>query len=95
MATDDRLRVPFAEFFLDLLTVDAALHGRSPAQQASTLACEQLSENQTQIRQMVEYLASKRGLSFDDLWLQFLQGRYQKMTDEELAELRSLTSPNG
>ena len=81
---DDRPRIAaLSEFYEDLLEVDSALTGRTTATQATSLLCAKLQEREPKIKDRVRYLAAKRGLTFEDMWLRILQGRYEKMATEE------------
>ncbi|WP_414754273.1 hypothetical protein [Anabaena sp. CCY 9910] len=81
---DERLAIPsLGEYDNDLLTVDAWVSGRTKVVQAQSLLCSQLQERDTLIRQRVEYLAKKRGISFDEMWEQILNGTAQKITPGE------------
>lgn len=91
MAKDDRPRIsPLGEWYDDLLTVDSAINGRSEAQQATSLLCAKLQERQEKIKERVRYLAAKRGLTFEEMWLQILKGNYRRLTAEELQELNRI-----
>jgi DNA-directed RNA polymerase sigma subunit (sigma70/sigma32) len=88
---DDRPRISeLGEWYEDLLTVDSQINRRSEAQQAASLLCAKLQERESKIKERVRYLAAKRGVTFEEMWLQILKGGYQKMTSEELAELNSI-----
>lgn len=85
---DDRLRISsLGEWYDDLLTIDAAINGRSPAQQGASLLCAKLQEREARVKKRVQYLAAKRGIPADEMWAKILKGDYRKMTDEELAEV--------
>ena len=91
MAKDDRLRVAsVGEWYEDLLTIDAIVNGRTESQQASSLLCSKLQERQERIKERVRYLAAKRGVTFEEMWLQLLKGNYRKLTTEELQELSAI-----
>ena len=88
---DDRLRISsLGEWYDDLLTVDSAINGRSPAQQGASLLCAKLQEREEKIKARVAYLATKRGLSFEVMWLQILQGTYWKLTNEEVEDIKTI-----
>lgn len=96
MARDERPRIAnLGEWYEDLLTVDSAINGRSEAQQGSSLLCAKLQEREEKIRQRVRYLAAKRGVTFEEMWLQLLKGSYRKLTDTELKELAELPPFDG
>jgi len=91
MAKDDRPRIsPLGEWYEDLLTVDSVINGRSEAQQSTSLLCAKLQERQDRIKERVRYLAAKRGVTFEQMWLSILQGNYRKLTSEELQELDAI-----
>jgi len=88
MAKDERPRIAsLGEWYEDLLSVDSAINGRSEAQQAASLLCAKLQERQDRVKERVRYLAAKRNISFEEMWLQILKGNYRKLTPEELSEL--------
>ncbi|MGB8691706.1 MAG: hypothetical protein WCD53_30890 [Microcoleus sp.] len=83
---DGRLTVaPLGEFYEDLLRVDSWINARTIASQANSLLCAKLMQRQAEIRDRIQYLATKRGISAEDLWSQILSGE---------AERESLTSEN-
>jgi len=85
---DDRLRITeLGEWYEDLLTVDSRINRRSEAHQGSSLLCSKLQEREPKIKERVKYLAAKRGVTFEEMWLLVLKGEYQKMTADELQEL--------
>lgn len=85
---DDRPRIAaLSEFYEDLLEVDSALTGRTTATQTTSLLCAKLQEREPKIKDRVRYLAAKRGLTFEDMWLKILQGHYEKMMAKELIGL--------
>lgn len=91
MAKDERPRISnLGEWYEDLLKVDAAINGRSEPQQAASLLCAKLQERESRIKERVRYLAAKRGITFEEMWLELLKGEYKKMTPQELQELESI-----
>jgi hypothetical protein len=88
---DDRPRISeLGEWYEDLLTIDSQINRRSEAQQAASLLCAKLQEREPKIKERVRYLASKRGMTFQEMWLLILKGEYQKMTTEELREIDAI-----
>jgi len=88
MAKDERPRIAsLGEWYEDLLSVDSAINGRSEAQQAASLLCAKLQERQDRVKERVRYLAAKRNISFEEMWLQILKGNYRKLTPKKLSEL--------
>ncbi|MBW4631732.1 MAG: hypothetical protein KME30_07455 [Iphinoe sp. HA4291-MV1] len=82
---DDRLALPaLGEYYDDLLHVDAWVNNRSKVVQGQNLLCTELQEREAKIKERVEYLAKKRGISFDEMWLSILSGKAQRMTPSEV-----------
>lgn len=83
---------PLGEFYRDFLTVDAWINNRTTAIQANSLLCEKLMQRQTEIRDLIAYLAKKRAISTEELWAQILSGTAQKKKlAEEVEETEELT----
>lgn len=74
------------EFYHDLLTIDSMINQRSIRQQASSLLCAKLQEREPRIRARVEYLAKKRGISFDAMWRNLADGSYEPLGPGEWAD---------
>jgi hypothetical protein len=90
-AKDDRPRISsLGEWYEDLLRVDSAINGRSEPVQAASLLCAKLQERESIIRKRLRYLASKRNMTSEEMWLQILKGEYQKLSQQEINELRSI-----
>lgn len=88
---DARIRIPeLGEWYADLIAVDSTINGKSIPQQALSLLCSTLQSREERIKKRVKYLAVKRGVTFEEMWLQILQGNYRKLTDEEISELERL-----
>ena len=82
--SSDRLVLPgLGEHYHDLLVVDSTINARTPAQQAHSLLCARLQGQQGDIRERVEYLAKKRGITFDEVWEQILKGDFEKIDPSE------------
>lgn len=78
---NDRLTLPsLGEECQDLLTVDAEINMRTPAQQAHSLLCGRLQARREDIKNRVSYLAKKRGVTFDEMWEQLLKGEGEKIS---------------
>lgn len=93
MPSERRLQIPWTgEWYDDLLIVDSWINGRSRANQAQNLLCAKLQEREARIRERVNYLAEKRGISPKELWLQILAGRAERISAEESYDL---PNPNG
>ncbi|MHC5725561.1 MAG: hypothetical protein ACYTXY_15765 [Nostoc sp.] len=81
---DERLAIPaLGEYYNDVLTVDAWVNGRTKVVQAQSLLCAKLQERDKLIKERVEYLAKKRGITFDEMWEQILNGTAQKIVPGE------------
>ncbi len=76
-----------SEFYEDLLRADAFLANNSLASQGKSLLQSYLAQKETKIKERVKYLAEKRNISFEDMWLQIQQGNATQMTREELSDL--------
>jgi len=88
---DDRPRIAsLGEWYEDLLAVDAAVNGRSEAQQATSLLCAKLQEREERVKARIRYLAAKRGVTFEAMWLQIIKGEYRKLSAAELADLQTI-----
>jgi len=79
-----RISIPDGgEFYMDLLTIDAWINGRTIPAQASTLLCAKLQEREEKIRVRIAYLAEKRGISSDELWQNIITGSVQELNPED------------
>ncbi|WP_228055942.1 hypothetical protein [Lusitaniella coriacea] len=84
---DERLSLPaLGEYYDDLLIVDAWINNRTKATQGQSLLCAKLQEREPRVRDRVEYLAQKRGVSASELWLQILKGEAQKISPADIEE---------
>jgi hypothetical protein len=86
---DERIAFRLGEVYEDLLKLAAFQSGKSDPAQASSIVCSQLLKREEQIKKRNEYLAWKRGITPRQLWLDILEGKAQKITTEELKELRA------
>jgi hypothetical protein len=79
-----RLSLPaLGEYYDDLLVIDAYINNRTKATQGQSLLCEKLQEREQRIKDRVAYLGKKRGVEFDDLWIQILEGRAEDLESED------------
>ena len=69
-----RIMVQLGEYYQDMLTLDAYITGRTPSSQAGSLLGAKLQEREPKIKERLQYLANKKGLSADDLISQVLKG---------------------
>ena len=82
---DERLVIaPIGEYYNDLLTVDSWIRDTTKSQQASSLLASKLQEREERIKERIEYLAKKRGINPDELWLQILKGTAERITANEI-----------
>lgn len=88
---DDRISMSsLGEYYEDILEIDARMNARSKPEQARTLVYAKIQEREGRIKERVEYLARKRGISFEQMWDQLLTGDgYEKMTPSEYAEVKA------
>lgn len=63
--------------------MDAWVNGRTKVVQAQSLLCAKLQERDKLIKERVEYLAKKRGITFDEMWEQILNNTAQKIVPGE------------
>lgn len=72
MAKFKRIMIQLGEYYQDLLTIDAFIAGRTPSAQAGSLLCAKLQEREPRIKERLEYLANKRGITVEELTSQIL-----------------------
>lgn len=77
---------PIGEYYSDLLTVDSWIRDTTKSQQASSLLCAKLQEREQLIKERVEYLAKKRGISLTELWTEILKGNAEKISANEILD---------
>ena len=87
---DDRIGMSsLGEYYEDVLEIDARMNARSKAEQARTLVYAKVQEREGKIKERVQYLANKRGISFQEMWDMLLTGNgYEKITPAEYAEMK-------
>lgn len=78
---------PLGEFYRDLLEIDSWINARTAATQANSLLCAKLQEREAKIRERVAYLAKKRGISPDEMWVQILKGQAEDLSPDEIQPL--------
>jgi hypothetical protein len=87
MARRERFSIaPVGEFYRDLLEVDSWINARTASTQANSLLCAKLQEREARIRERVDYLAKKRGISSDEMWVQILKGEAEDLGPGEIIE---------
>jgi len=75
----------------DILTVYAVIQGRSVPQLASSLLTTKIQEKLPKFRERMEYLAAKRGLTYQEFFNQCLTGNYQRMSPTDLEDAQDDT----
>ncbi|MFM5959982.1 MAG: hypothetical protein ACKOQ2_22970, partial [Dolichospermum sp.] len=78
-----RIMVQLGEYYQDMLALDAFITGRTSSSQASSLLGAKLQEREPKIKERLLYLATKKGISVDDLTTQILNGN---ITNDELED---------
>jgi hypothetical protein len=87
MARRERFSIaPVGEFYRDLLEVDSWINARTASTQANSLLCAKLQEREPKIRERVDYLAKKRAISSDEMWVQILRGEAEDLGPGEIIE---------
>jgi hypothetical protein len=83
---DERLVIaPIGEYYNDLLTIDSWIRDTTKSQQASSLLASKLQEREQRIKERVEYLAKKRGMTSDELWINILKGTAEKISASDIS----------
>jgi hypothetical protein len=83
---DERLVIaPIGEYYNDLLTVDSWIRDTTKSQQASSLLASKLQEREQRIKERIEYLAKKRGMTSDELWINILKGTAEKISASDIS----------
>lgn len=70
------------EYYKDCLRVEAAMKNNTVANEAASLLRAKLMERNDKRRQMVEYMAAKRNVSFDEMWRLLLTDNFE-LTDDD------------
>ena len=81
------------EYYDDAWTVEAALKGRTKTAEGSSLLCAKLQERESRRNAMVQYLANKRNISFEEMWNQLLVGDYEPITPTEFKKIQEMIEP--
>lgn len=74
MARIKRIMVQLGEYYQDMLSLDAYITGRTPSSQAGSLLGAKLQEREPKIKERLQYLATKRGVTVEELTAQILNG---------------------
>jgi hypothetical protein len=78
------------EYYDDAWTIEAELKGKTKTIEGASLLCAKLQEREEKRTKMVQYLADKRAISFKEMWRQILTGKYQPLSNEELAKISEI-----
>jgi len=93
---NDRLRIQnLGEIYNDALKVEAWLTDRTVAAEANSLLCSALFKRRDIRKEMVEELARKRGLSFEEMWDSILRDEAERMTSDELKSVQDDQTDSG
>jgi hypothetical protein len=74
MAKFKRIMIQLGEYYQDMLTLDAFIAGRTPSAQAGSLLGAKLQEREPKIKERLQYLANKRGVTVEELTASILNG---------------------
>ena len=64
-----------SEYYTDLLKVDSWVVGKTKSVHATSLLCSKLHQREAQVKERLEYLAEKRGITGKELWNLILEGK--------------------
>ena len=78
------------EYYDDCWTIEAELKSRTKTTEGASLLCIKLQEREETRNRMIQYLANKRGISFQEMWNQVLMGKYTPITPDELAKIKEI-----
>jgi hypothetical protein len=85
MKVPERIQLTgLGEWYKDLLAIDSWINGDTPTSQARSLLRAKLMQRETTIKERVAYLANKRGVAPDLLWLQILKGEAEAIKSDEI-----------
>ena len=80
------------EYYDDCWTIEADLKSRTKTAEGASLLCNKLQEREEIRNRMIQYLADKRGISFQEMWNQVLIGKYTPITPDEIAKIKEIDS---
>ncbi len=92
-ATERQYISYLGEYYDDCWTIEAEIKGRAKTVEGASLLCAKLQEREEKRNKMVQYLADKRGIAFKEMWNQILTGKYEPLSNEELAKISEI-DPN-
>ena len=75
---------PISEYYQDLLKIDSWVVGKTKASQAASLLCAKLQEREERIKERLEYLAKKRGMTSDELWKEILEDKADENLEKDI-----------
>ncbi len=78
---------PLGEHDDDWLTVWSWLNGRTKATQATMVLAYRVRDRKSQIQEMLDYVAKKRGISPNELMKQILDGSADRVNEGEASEI--------
>jgi len=83
MAPSKRFQIAeLGEYYDDCLSVEAAIKNRTKANEAASLLCSMLQSREEKRKQMVQYLASKYNIEYNDMWNRLLDGSFKPSEDD-------------
>ena len=77
---------PIGEYYRDLLEIDAWINARTASAQANSLLCAKLQEREARIKDRVAYLARKRGITADEMWVLISKGEAEDLGPGEIVD---------
>lgn len=84
MPKSNRFQIPaLGEWHAEILSLDAWISNRSAPAQAKTLLLSKLQEREVRIGERLEHLAKRRGIDPDDMRIQILSGKAQRLSPSE------------
>lgn len=88
MASERFYIAQLGEPYLDMLKVEAWLKRRTLSAEGNSLLCSRLMQREEYRRRLVEELARKRGIPFEQMWDDILCDRAEYLTPAEYAQLQ-------
>jgi len=81
------------EWYMDLLTIEAWIKGRSLSDEACNLLCARLMQREQYRNQALEHMARKRGITSSQMIEEILRGTAEQLTSEEYRQM-AVTDPD-
>lgn len=82
------------EPYFDMLKVEAWLKQRTMAAEGNSLLCSSLMRREEYRNQLIQEVARKRGIPFQQMWDDILTGRVKPMSPEEYEGLLNQREPD-